>query len=708
MKAEKIWRAAGFAVALTVYFFFALSDLRSPGLYYDEVLFANAALGNQDGLFVAWGIPWGGHRFPLMLMGYIGALKAYVYAPLFALFGTSVPVIRWPMILCGAITLWLSWLLSTRMFGQKVGWTLLFLTATDPSFIMNHRMDWGPVALGLLFKASSLYLIWRWLEEGKRRLLLAAAFLMGLGLYDKAIFLWYLLALAVALRLLFGRRLKELCNRRLIAGAFGLFLLGALPFVAYNFRGPLRSFRQPGVLNPAPLSDWKTRLKLVQMTLDGSAAFYNIHHYELGRYWDQAPATADTVLEAWREWVRPLRLEGSLLSRYLLGAFLVLAILLLAKRVENPKPVLFLLLLLFCMYGASWLSMNRATGQHHVVPLYPLPHLVVALALWGLGRIYPAVPEESRALLQRALPLGLMAILLLSQVNIDVAYVDSFQKQGGAGLWSESIVDLAEFARSHREQDFYLLDWGISNQLLLLGKSEIRKAEYYQSIREARNLEEQRKAWRLCLRRPGTWLIFHDPACETYPALRIFERVLAAEGGTRRLIRELDDRQGRPVFWIYEVELPELSRYRAAGGLWVWHEAEDWQGISRGGWDFPQGASLGRALGMRWGRRLGDWAQYDFALARPLHEARFLLRYVQQGCAGRRLRVEWDGQHEGDLWLEPCAGNGNRTEDWQMAALKMGILPLGKHRLQIINQTAGNGISLDCWVISEGEAPALW
>lgn len=708
MKAERISKAAIFAVALTLYFWFALSDLRSPGLYYDEVLFANAALGNQDGLFVAWGIPIGGHRYPLMLMGYVGALKAYLYAPLFALFGTSVAVVRWPMVLAGAVTLWLSWLLATKMFGPKIGWTLLFLTAADPSFIINHRLDWGPVALGLLFKAGSLYLIWRWLEEGKRPLLLWAAFLMGLGLYDKAIFLWYLLALGVALPVFYGRRIRELSNPKLAAWAFGLFLLGALPFVVYNFRGPLRSFRQSGVLNTAPLTDWKSRLRLLQMTLDGSAAFYNIHQYPLVRFWETAPAPAETLGVAWMEWVRPLRLEGSLFSRYLLGALLFLLVLLLVQRMENPRPVLFLILLLLSMYGASYLSLNRATGQHHVVPLYPLPHLLVALALWSLGRIYPTAPEEGRALLQKALPLGLTGILLFSQITIDTAYLESFRRQGGAGLWSEAMEELAEFARGNPGRDYYLMDWGFSNQLLLLGKGEIRKAEYYLPIREARNLEEQRRAWLPGLRRPGTWLVFHDPSCETYPALSVFEKVLTGEGLQRRLIRELDDRQGRPVYWIYEVESPALLRYGAEGGQLVWREAEEWQQISRGGRDFPLGASLGQALGMHWGGRSGDWAQYECSLNPPIRDARFQLRYAQEGKAGRKLRVVWDGQDAGELVLDRSAGNGNRVADWQTARLGMGALTAGNHRLRILNETSGKEVRLDCWTISEGEAPPLW
>jgi hypothetical protein len=43
-----------------------------PGLQYDEKLFANAALGNLDGTFVAWSVSVVGREVPMMLMGYIG------------------------------------------------------------------------------------------------------------------------------------------------------------------------------------------------------------------------------------------------------------------------------------------------------------------------------------------------------------------------------------------------------------------------------------------------------------------------------------------------------------------------------------------------------------------------------------------------------------------------------------------------------------
>jgi hypothetical protein len=61
-----------------VYLVFSCLFLSSPGLQYDEVLFANASLGNLDNSFIAYQWRIGSVDIPLMLMPYIGAIKAFV------------------------------------------------------------------------------------------------------------------------------------------------------------------------------------------------------------------------------------------------------------------------------------------------------------------------------------------------------------------------------------------------------------------------------------------------------------------------------------------------------------------------------------------------------------------------------------------------------------------------------------------------------
>src|SRR5215470_3472048 len=70
------------------------------GLSPDEVLFVGAARDPRGALCAL--------RFldlPVLIMPYIGALKSYVFMPIFRLAGVTTLSIRLPMVLCGAVTI---------------------------------------------------------------------------------------------------------------------------------------------------------------------------------------------------------------------------------------------------------------------------------------------------------------------------------------------------------------------------------------------------------------------------------------------------------------------------------------------------------------------------------------------------------------------------------------------------------------------------
>jgi hypothetical protein len=75
-----------------------LTTLSRPGLHYDESLFVNAAL---DGPYAGGGFVVARfHGVPTMVMPYSGALKSWLYAPLFAVFDGSAALVRLPMTRC--------------------------------------------------------------------------------------------------------------------------------------------------------------------------------------------------------------------------------------------------------------------------------------------------------------------------------------------------------------------------------------------------------------------------------------------------------------------------------------------------------------------------------------------------------------------------------------------------------------------------------
>ena len=109
-----------------------------PGIENDEALFAGGIYtpDRMEASFRLFDTP-----VCTMIMSYIGALKAWLYAPVFLLWRPS-PVSLWlPVILCGALTVWLFVCLLKWVAGRRaavfVGYTQgneMFLAAKQPLF----------------------------------------------------------------------------------------------------------------------------------------------------------------------------------------------------------------------------------------------------------------------------------------------------------------------------------------------------------------------------------------------------------------------------------------------------------------------------------------------------------------------------------------------------------------------------------------------
>lgn len=143
--------------ALLGYLFFSTLFIGLPGLYYDEVIFMDSATpGKISAPFYAWNL--GKIQIPVMILPYLGALKAYFYTPLLFIFYPSPALIRLPAILFGLGALLFSFFFLRQLLGNKIALIATYLVAMDPSYIFQTRLDWGPVALMLFFKMGALFL----------------------------------------------------------------------------------------------------------------------------------------------------------------------------------------------------------------------------------------------------------------------------------------------------------------------------------------------------------------------------------------------------------------------------------------------------------------------------------------------------------------------------------------------------------------------
>ena len=544
-----------------IYLAFSVPFLNRPGLEYDEVLFGSGALGLKGG-FIEYRWSIAGHQVPLMLMPYIGAIKAYIYKSLFLLFSPSALTVRLPVILIGLMVLILTYHLTRNLFGKLTALLAAALVATDPSYIFHIRNDWGPVALMLLFKVGSLYFLARFAQTRQRVFLIAAAFFLGLGLYDKANFLWYLLALPLAAFLVWPAQCRALISRRSLATVGTFFILGCWPFLLYNVVKKGASFRDqaPPTGNLRSVVEYKTHL-LIE-TLNGNAAYHFFNDGDaIGSFRGAAGLKGNPLCNFA---LRGLDFQATLLPPALLSAAFLIGLILLFGRNPGGRVIAFFVLISLLIL-VEIVATPRATGPHHIMMLYPFPQIIVAYAAsellsltWGLGN--KASPLNIAA---RVVAAALLLSLLVSNVVVDLKYLQSFRASGGKGIWSDAIYELADYAKQNSGTKLVLMDWGFENQLQLLSRGSINREEFFWSLLDQKREEELADTlYQKFTRENNDIFVFHAPQCTQFSEpRRIFDRMLEKHGLRPRPTEVLYQRDGPPVYLLERVAAnPEDDR----------------------------------------------------------------------------------------------------------------------------------------------------
>ena len=171
---------------VAVFLALATVALDKPGYYYDEVIFVPVSLRLLGQCDVDAAVTKAIGCVPLMqTLGYVGAAKAWMHAPLLAAFGINVWTVRLPSILVGAAALLVLWWFVRRDLGTVWAVLLLALLATDPVLINHARLDWGPHTLAAFLRVLSLVALWRWLQTGATRWLVVLSVALLVGFWDK-------------------------------------------------------------------------------------------------------------------------------------------------------------------------------------------------------------------------------------------------------------------------------------------------------------------------------------------------------------------------------------------------------------------------------------------------------------------------------------------------------------------------------------------
>jgi 4-amino-4-deoxy-L-arabinose transferase-like glycosyltransferase len=516
------------------YFLFCgLLWIDALGIHTDEALFS---AGLYPPILPEYTVSVFQKRLPMMVMTYVGTLKSLIYLPIFSIWQPSAVSTRVPVVVIGAVTVWLFYSLLLRTSGRRAALAGCALLGSDPIFILTTKWDWGPVAIQHLCLVSGMLCLMKWHEERRPWMLFAGFFIFGLGLWNKAIFTWSLIGLTAGALAAFPKTLLAVMRQRFIAMAACAFLLGALPLLIYNVRRGFVTFRSNATWSSEAVLH---KARLIKDTVEGSAlAGWTVRNDRNG--WSREP---QSKLEAAVVGVS----EGlGQPMRSLMGYAFAMSLLLFPVVWRGTwRPVLFSL----CFLLATWLQMafmkGAGTGPHHAVLLWPFPVLIVATVM-------AAVSYKRK---HGGAALGCVTCLLAaSNAAVTSTYYRNQIRNGATPGWTDAVYPLVETLRQMDARQVTVINFAFFDTIRLLNQGTVEI-----SIANPPASEAGRAFARVQCGDPQKLFVgqVQESASAPGPAEQ-FAAFAAGEGFQRRVIAAFADRDGRRVI--------ELFRFEKAGG----------------------------------------------------------------------------------------------------------------------------------------------
>jgi hypothetical protein len=501
------WPAAGIVL---LFLLMGLAFLEEAGMHYDAsyelaCFYTCSTPAFKTTLFH--------HRVPVMIIQYLGALKAWLYLPILKFLDVTPLSLRLPFVFAGAGSVWLFFSMLNRVSGRRAAIAGTLLLATDASFLLATTYDFGPIALLHLALLGGIVLLFRF-EATRKAIYLAAAFFV-FGLASAAVIPKRILALVTPARL---------------AVAALSFCLGALPLIYYNVVTKGATFHTGNVMaEAAPLAQ---KVLLFRKTMNGSVMFGWLTE-DLKPETARAPdGPADKIS------MKAARATGRR-TDWMLYAFLASCCLLpWLWFTPARQPALFAAIYLAVVWGQMAIVPNTGATLHHVILLWPFPHFLIAVAGVQLADRYG----------RYAMAAALVAVVGCNLLVINNYHADLVTR-GTTVIWTDAINPLFEYLDSLGSQQIVAVDWGYGTTLCLLSDGQMPLHDI--SFALLNPSPGETTFIRSLIAKPDTVFVDHMPDGEQFPAAHEnLERIAAGAGYTKEVVDVITDRNQRPRFEI--------------------------------------------------------------------------------------------------------------------------------------------------------------
>ena len=507
------------------------------GLQNDESLPAAALFRSANALFDTM---VGRRHVPLMLMSYLGALKSWLYVPVFAAFAPSYLSIRLPALIIGAVTVYLTFVLLERIHSRTAAWIGTLLLATDSMFLLTTCFDWGPVAIQHFLAVAGLLAAVSFHKTQTSWTIGLCALCFGLGLWDKALFLWFLGGVIAGTLLIYPAELWSHLRRpeapRQIAIAAGLFLIGCFPLLFYNVNSGYPTLHSASGFTT---KDLYAKSMVLRGTWEGAALFGYL------TYEDDAdhPHGPSSPLESFSFRLRSIAGEHRRNAMEWAG-FAALGCLPFLRRSALRAALLFLI-----ATAVAWFQMGVTEGAggaaHHTVLLWPMPHLIIGLAFSDLGQRWG---KMGRAVF--TFGTGCLIVMNLLVTN---QYLYDFARNGAMGSWTTAINPLADDLKKGNDHYLAIIDWGLTDSLDVLARGRLPLFWSGEPFLAKPGSAAAKPDHRL-LEDPHVLWITHTEGNEQLPGVNAGFRAFAEQNRySVQPIARYRDRNGREIFQTFRL-----------------------------------------------------------------------------------------------------------------------------------------------------------
>ncbi len=524
-----------FAVAVVLFVGLTTYQLALPGLHYDEAFEAVPAMqllfSQPVTTFRSNGIQLAGRLFPLMTQDYIGAINTYLAIPFFLLLGINPISLRAMAVAIGLLTLWLTYRVGDALYGPWVAGLAALLLAVNPTFVFWSRQGVFVTSVTATIGLAAVLMWWYWWRTGAQRYAIAGAFLLGVGLYAKFLFIWLIFAVVLAAFLLNLHRWQRFTKRLTqvpVGWSICAFLLGSLPLTLYNLQtsGTLRSVggnlttSYYGTNNLAFFPNLLERLRQFAAVIGGS------HFWYLG--------------ETYANWLS--------LVLFLVALGITLWFLT-GPAPEEARRALFPVLVIGGVILASCATVSALWVTHFAI-LAPWPPLAVAAAVGLLVRRSQIRLVGGRAKLLLILTLIVVSASGLAEIVTDIRYHRALAISGGLGAHSDAVEDLARWlaVNERRGVPVAAMDWGIAAPAAFLTLGEVTPVEAFGYDWETGADFDARLGQ--FISDPASLYLWRSPDEIIFDRSEDFRRLYEPLGLEEDILEAFYERSGRPVLGV--------------------------------------------------------------------------------------------------------------------------------------------------------------